>query len=73
MSAEYQSEPTIPPTDTAAEQITTSLRALEVARQRAARARSQAAAIGDYATAEAWYDRERALDAQLRQQDQQVR
>lgn len=73
MSAEYQNEPTSPPADTVVEQAAASLRALEAARQRAAQARSQAAASGDYATAEAWYDRERTLDARLREQDRLVK
>lgn len=66
MSAEYHGELPIPPPEAGASE-----RDVVLARQKASDARRHAAAIGDYAAAEQWYDRERALDSQLALRDRQ--
>lgn len=60
MSAEHHAELPAPPLE-----AITNEREVALARQQASDARRHAAAIGDYAAAERWYDRERALDGQI--------
>ena len=67
MPAEHRSDP---PVDFLVTSSSVPLTELASRRQQASRARSHAAAIGDYAAAERWYRQERTLDAQLAAREQ---
>ena len=72
MSAEYQRDVSTPAAISPAMTGTAAESDLEKAHRKAEDARRQAAAIGDYVTAERWFNRERVLSVELRARDQQT-